>query len=88
MSMSKMSMSKNFILTDGGELGDRIHFGTTSQNAILDMSDEEIRKYVALLQMEYTTHFIDCEMPNQMAYHRVLKALGLWRADWKHCTCK
>ena len=80
-------MSKREILTDGREIGDRIYYGRLSHFVILNMSDEEIRKHVGLLQYEYATSFIDCKS-NQMAYHRVLKALGLWKEHWTKCTCE
>ena len=93
--MSKMSIDKNVMLTDGRKLDKRIYYGLWSTAAILNMSDDDIRKSVALLQKEYACHHIHCiddmQHPYRMenvAYHRVLLALGLWKKDWKKCTCE
>jgi hypothetical protein len=94
MSIPEMSIPKRYIIMGGKSLGDRQYYGNFKTDEILKMSYEQIRESVALLQMEYATHFIHCINDTQhpyrkdnVAYHRVLLALGLWKEHWLPCTC-
>jgi hypothetical protein len=89
-----MSIPKRYRLTDGTDIGDRQYFGNVKTDEILEMSYEQIKKSIGLLQYEYATHHIHCindmgvaYRKDNVAYHRVLLALGLWKEHWLPCTC-